>query len=201
MGIIDAIMFPGTFSFKRFQYPSSLPEEVLLRMEQIAATFMKGIGYDNAMFNFEMIYDSKKDSIHIIEINPKIASQFPDLFEKVDGSNSYEVMMRIALGKEPGFVRRQGKFQIAASCVLRTFDDQLVKQIPDKANIDDVEKKFPGSMVQVIATKGKKLSEQLQDSHSFRYGLINMGANSEDDLIRDFEAASKMLDYKLEPVR
>lgn len=201
MGIIDAIMFPGTFSFKRFQYPSSLPEEVLLRMEQIAATFMKGIGYDNAMFNFEMIYDSKKDSIHIIEINPKIASQFPDLFEKVDGSNSYEVMMRIALGKEPGFVRRQGKFQIAASCVLRTFDDQLVKQIPDKANIDDVEKKFPGSMIQVIATKGKKLSEQLQDSHSFRYGLINMGANSEDDLIRDFEAASKMLDYKLEPVR
>lgn len=200
MGIIDAIMFPGTFSFKRFQYPSSLPQEILLRMEQIAATFIKGIGYDNAMFNMEMIYNPKKDTVHIIEINPKIASQFPDLFEKVDGSNSYEVMMRIALGMEPGFVRGHGQFRIAASCVLRTFDDQIVRQVPDQDNVKSVEDRFPGAMVQVIATKGKKLSDQLQDAHSYRYGLINMGADSEDDLVRDFENASKMLNYQLEPV-
>ncbi|HNB21475.1 MAG TPA: ATP-grasp domain-containing protein [Candidatus Melainabacteria bacterium] len=200
MGIIDAIMFPGTFSFKRFQYPSTLPADVLLRMEQIAATFMSGIGYDNAMFNFEMIYNPKKDSIHIIEINPKIASQFPDLFEKVDGSNTYEVMMRIALGMEPGFLRGQGKFRIAASCVLRTFDDKLVTQIPDQDNIKTVEQKFPESIVQVIATKGKKLSEQLQDSHSYRYGLINMGADSEEELVQNFDTASKMLDYQLDPI-
>jgi len=200
MGIIDAIMFPGTFSFKRFQYPSTLPHDVLLRMEQIAATFMKGIGYDNAMFNFEMIYNPKKDTIHIIEINPKIASQFPDLFEKVDGSNSYEVMMRIALGMPPGFVRGQGKYRIAASCVLRTFDDKLVKRVPDQDNIKRVEQQFPGAMVQVIATEGKRLSDQLQDAHSYRYGLINMGADSEEELVADFENASKMLNYQLEPI-
>lgn len=200
MGIIDAIMFPGTFSFKRFQYPSSLPDDVLDRMEQVAIDFMLGIGYDNAMFNIEMIYNPPKDTVHIIEVNPKIASQFPDLFEKVDGSNSYEVMMRIALGMEPGFVQGQGKFKIAASCVLRTFDDKLVKQVPDKRNIEEVEQQFPGSLVMVIATEGKKLSEQLQDAHSFRYGLINMGADSEDELVRDFENAAKMLNYQLEPV-
>ncbi|MCC6980779.1 MAG: ATP-grasp domain-containing protein [Candidatus Melainabacteria bacterium] len=200
MGIIDAIMFPNTFSFKRFQYPSRLPQDVLWRMEQIAAAFIRGIGYNNAMFNMELIYNPNSDTVHIIEVNPKIASQFPDLFEKVDGSNTYEVMMRIALGMDPGFIRRQGKFKIAASCVLRTFDDKLVKKIPDQENIKDVEMKFPGSMVQVIATQGKKLSEQLQDAHSFRYGLINMGADSEDELVRDFEKAADMLNYQLEPV-
>jgi len=148
----------------------------------------------------ELIYNPNSDTVHIIEVNPKIASQFPDLFEKVDGSNTYEVMMRIALGMDPGFIRRQGKFKIAASCVLRTFDDKLVKKIPDQENIKDVEMKFPGSMVQVIATQGKKLSEQLQDAHSFRYGLINMGADSEDELVRDFEKAADMLNYQLEPV-
>lgn len=200
MGIIDAIMFPGTFSFKRFQYPSRLPQDVLWRMEQIATEFMRGIGYDNAMFNMELIYNPKMDTVHIIEINPKIASQFPDLFEKVDGSNTYEVMMRIALGMDPGFIRRMGKFKIAASCVLRTFDDKLVKRIPDQENIRAVENRFPGSMVQVIATQGKKLSEQLQDSHSFRYGLINMGSDSEEELVRDFEMAADMLNYQFEPV-
>ncbi len=200
MGIIDAIMFPGTFSFKRFQYPSRLPQEVLWRMEQVATEFFRGIGYDNAMFNMELIYNPKSDTVHIIEINPKIASQFPDLFEKVDGSNSYEVMMRIALGMDPGFVRRQGKFKLAASCVLRTFEDKLVKRIPAAENIEAVENKFPGSMVQVIATQGKKLSEQLQDAHSFRYGLINMGADSEDELVKNFQTAADMLNYQLEPV-
>lgn len=200
MGIIDAIMFPDTFSFKRFQYPSALPEDVLLRMKQIASDFISGIGYDNAMFNMEMMYDPKKNTIHIIEINPKIASQFPDLFEKVDGSNSYEVMMRIALGLEPCFTRGRGKYKIAASCVLRTFEDKLVTEIPDQENIDAVEKQFPDSIVQVIATKGEKLSEQLQDSHSFRYGLINMGADSQEELVQNFDKASSMLNYQLEPV-
>jgi len=200
MGIIDAIMFPGTFSFKRFQYPSRLPEEVLWRMEQIATDFVRGIGYDNAMFNMELIYNPQADSIHIIEVYPKIASQFPDLFEKVDGSNTYEVMMRIALGMDPGFVKGQGKFRIAASCVLRTFDDQLVKRIPDQTNIALVEERFPGALVQVIATQGKRLSDQLQDAHSFRYGLINIGADSEEELVDDFETARSMLNYQLEPV-
>ncbi len=89
-------------------------------MEQIAATLIEGIGYDNAMFNIEMIYNPKKDTVHIIEINPKIASQFPDLFEKVDGSNTYEVMMRIALGLPPGFTR--GQRQIQNSSQLRAAD-------------------------------------------------------------------------------
>lgn len=200
MGIIDAIMFPNTFSFKRFQYPSKLSAAVLFRMEQIAIDFIKGIGYDNAMFNFEMIYNEEKDTIHIIEINPKIASQFPDLFERVDGTNSYAVMMEIAIGKEPEFLRRQGKYEIAASCVMRTFEDKLVKALPSKENIADVEKAFPDAMVQIIATKDKRLSEQSQDAQSFRYGLINMGASSEDELEKNFEDACAMLDFDLQPV-
>lgn len=200
MGIIDAIMFPGTFSFKRFQYPSSLSEEVQAKMVRVARDYMLGIGYNNAMFNMELIYNPEKSTVHIIEVNPKIASQFPDLFEKVDGSNTYEVMMRIALGKDPGFVRGQGKHNIAASCVLRTFDDKLVKNVPDKNNIQEVEAKYPDSLVQIIATQGKRLSDQLQDAHSFRYGLINMGASSEAELESNFKDASRMLKFEFEPV-
>ncbi len=61
-----------------------------------------------------------------------------------------------------------------------------MKEVPDKENIAGVEKQFPDSIVQVIATKGKKLSDQLQDSNSFRYGLINMGADSQEELSAKF---------------
>ena len=57
-------------------------------MAEIAKTLMRGMGFDNGMFNIEMMYDADADRIGIIEINPRMASQFADLYEKVDGTNS-----------------------------------------------------------------------------------------------------------------
>ena len=122
-GVLDAVMFPGTISFKRFELPSRLPADVLARMHEIAKTYISSIGYDNALFNIELIYNPEKDTIHIIEINPKIASQFPDLFFKVDGSSTYKTMMEIALGIPPSFHHAEGQYKVAGSCVLRIFED------------------------------------------------------------------------------
>ncbi|CAN5439917.1 hypothetical protein BH20ACI3_BH20ACI3_19300 [soil metagenome] len=36
MGIVDSVMFPNTIAFKRFEYPSSLPESVQSRMFSLA---------------------------------------------------------------------------------------------------------------------------------------------------------------------
>ncbi|HKR01020.1 MAG TPA: ATP-grasp domain-containing protein, partial [Pyrinomonadaceae bacterium] len=124
LGIIDSVMYPGTISFKRFEYPSRLSEDVQHRMARIAETFIKGIGYDNALFNIEFMYNSETDEIHIIEINPKIASQFTDLFEKVDGLSSYSQLLQVALGEEPAAPKGEGAFKVAASCVMRTFEDR-----------------------------------------------------------------------------
>lgn len=201
MAIIDAIMFPGTFSFKRFQYPSRLPEKVQARMCRIAELFIKGIGYDNAMFNFEMMYNPHTDAIGIIEVNPKIASQFPDLLEKVDGTSSYSVLLQIALGQTPEYKFKQGKYKVSASCVLRVFEDQYVHQVPSKEDITEIEKRYPDTIVQVIATPGKKLSDQVQDSYSYRYGLVHIGADSEQELEQKFEDIKRLLPYKLEPVQ
>ncbi len=98
LGVVDSIMFPGTRTFARFDYPSALPESVQARMAEIATRLMAGIGFDNGMFNIEMMYDAATDRIGIIEINPRMASQFADLYEKVDGTNSYCVSARYRRG-------------------------------------------------------------------------------------------------------
>lgn len=199
MGIIDALMFPGTFSFKRFQYPSQLPDDVLRRMEGIACDFLKKIGYDNAMFNMELIWNPESDRISIIEVNPKIASQFPDLFEKVDGTNSYKTLLEIAAGVEPTFARGRGKFAVAASCVLRIFENQKVIRKPSSEDVQSVEAIYPDALVQIMATEGLWLSEQLQDTASFRYGLVNIGAESVPALEQKFERIKEMLPFQFQP--
>jgi biotin carboxylase len=200
MGIIDGEMVPGTLSFKRWLYPSRLPEHVQQRMERTAKDFFKGIGYDNAMFNMELMWDEEKDRVSIIEVNPKIASQFPDLFEKVDGVSSYEFLLQLAVGEKPVFKARQGEFELSASCVLRKFEDQKVVRKPKDEDLQKVREKFPDALVSVIATEGNKLSEQTQDTDSFRYGLINIGANSLDELEEKRATIEKMLPFEFAPV-
>ena len=48
-------------------------------MSDIAATLMPGLGFDNGLFNIEMMYDPSSGAISVIDINPRMASQFADL--------------------------------------------------------------------------------------------------------------------------
>ena len=105
---------------------------------------MQGLGFDNGIFNIEMMYDAEADRISIIEINPRMASQFADLYEKVDGTNSFSVLLDIAQGRTPRFTRRQGRFGFAASCVLRSFHDSLVVAVPSEADIERLARHLSG---------------------------------------------------------
>jgi biotin carboxylase len=199
MGIIDAIMFPGTISFSRFQYPSLLPRNVQAKMVETAEKLMSGMGYDNAMFNIELIHVPETDDVFIIEVNPKIASQFPDLFEKVDGVSSYAPMLQLAAGDPVTFPRGEGPFDFSASCVLRTFEDADVRSVPSQDALKKVQEKYPDARIQIYAKKGKRLSDMMQDVSSYRYGLVNIGAKSVEDLDRKFEDCKNSLPFDFVP--
>jgi ATP-grasp domain len=196
LGIIDALMFSGTISFARFVYPSRLPAEVQAHMRRIAGDFIGGIGYDNALFNMELMYNPATGDIHIIEVNPKIASQFPDLFEKVDGTSSYVPLLQIALGEKPDFPSGQGAFKLAASCVLRDFTDRRVLSVPTDEQIAELTRRFPDARIEISVSAGQLLSDIMQDGKSFRYGLINIGANSEAELDAKFELCKNALPFE-----
>ena len=199
LGIIDSIMYPGTISFRRFQYPSALPTGVQRRMSRIAETFLKGIDYDDALFNVELIYNAAADTVHIIEVNPKIASQFIDLFEKVDGTSSYRVLLQVALGEEPDFTEGHGPFKLAASCVLRRFEDALVLRAPSGEEIRALKSKVPDARVEVTAQEGRLLSDGMQDGKSFRYCVVNIGADSDEELGAKLELCEGALDFRFSP--
>ncbi len=200
IGIVDAVMYPGTISFRRFAYPSSLGEDVRRGMTRIAEEFMTGIGYDNALFNIELMYDPATGRISIIEVNPKIASQFTDLFEKVDGTSTYVPLLQIAAGDAPDFSHGRGQFKLAASCVLRTFADRRVLRVPSPEEISDLAARFPDARVEICAAPGSLLSEGMQDGKSYRYAVINIGADSEAELLNKLEACQRGLNFQFAPV-
>ncbi|MDB6148551.1 MAG: hypothetical protein JWO45_2215 [Spartobacteria bacterium] len=199
MGVVDSIMFPNTIAFQRFEYPSSVPPPVLDRMADVARKVMPALGFDNGQFNIEFIYNPEANTVNIVEINPRMSSQFADLFEKVDGTNSYSVLLDLALGKIPHVKRGEGRCRAAFSCVLRTFQNQMVLKLPSQDEIQGLQEDFPDIRIEILATEGRKLSQQMQDTCSYRYGLLNIGGAGKEEILEIFDWCKRQLTFRFEP--
>lgn len=200
MGVVDSVLFPGTISFKRFDYPSQLPARVQIEMGEIASRIIAASGLDATCFNVELFYDSETDTISVIEVNPRMSYQFADLYQKVDGLSSYAVQLALATRQQVNFPKRQGRHRAATSFVLRRFEDAKVRKIPEAASIAAVKNEAPDAVVRVLCRPGQKLSWLPQDVGSFRYGIVNLGGAGRDELDAQFTRLEQNLGFELEPV-
>ena len=186
-GVVDSIMFPDTNIFERFEYPSKLPAEVQHRLARIVEGLIKGIGFKNAQFNVELFYNENTDQLHIIEINPRLSYQFGDLYENVDGMNTYQILLDLALGNTPQFMKGSGEFNCTASFVLRTFKGKKLKSVPGTGHITDFNNRYHESNIKIYGKRGTKLSSEMRAIGSYRYGIVNVGAYSLLDLFSIYE--------------
>ncbi|HVE84506.1 MAG TPA: ATP-grasp domain-containing protein [Myxococcales bacterium] len=199
-GVVHSFFYPGTMSFKRFQYPSPLPQEVQARMADVVTRVIRRSGLDNTCFNVELFHDPATGGIHLIEINPRMSYQFCDLYERVDGTSSYDVQIRLALGQPARWTRGAGKDRAAASFVMRTFRDAVVRSDPGEEQVRRVKERWPGTIVNLLAHRGERLSQHDQDVGSFRLAIVNMGAPSLDALEAGWAEAERMLPFELSPL-
>lgn len=199
MGVVDSLLYPGTQSFERFQYPSRLPHDVQERMCALVRTLVAKSGLDQSCFNVELFYEPKTGAVHVIEVNPRMSYQFGDLYERVDGVHTYELQMRIALGQPARWAAGRGRDRVAASFVMRRFSDARVLAVPGQEAIADLRARYPGTTVKILCAQGDRLSEHDQDVGSFRYAIVNMGAQSEEELHARYAEARRTLHFELEP--
>ena len=197
LGIVDSIRFPGTSSFCRYQYPSSLPENVKQQMRTLAQRLVEQIGYDNACFNIEFFWNESENRIWLLEINPRIAFHHADLFEKVHGYSNYEMAVQVALGRQPDFELGAGPYAMAATCFWREFEDGVVLEVPSDDQLCAIEKRYD-ALVEIKAKPHKRLSElPEQDAYSYQVALIYVGGDREEELIRHFEQVRNNLGVRI----
>jgi len=200
IGVVDSVRLPNRVSFARFDYPSQLRRATQETMAEIARCVLRRIGFDNGLFNIEFFVDERGDSPKIIEINPRFSPQFSDLFEKVDGTLTHQYVVEMATGEKPSVTRRRGRHRVAASCVLRVVRDHLVVRAPTERDVARLQSAIPDTHVTVTTEAGRRLSDSAQDSYTFRYGLIHLGARDRRDLQRKLAKAKRLLRWQLKPV-
>lgn len=199
-GIIDSIRYPHSSSFLRYQHPADLPKSTSRQLVRCAKRVIGQIGLDNSTFNIEFFCDLERDSINLLEVNPRHSQSHARLFQYVDGMANHEFMVRLGLGQQPPrLTAGAGRYPVAARWFLRRFTDGMVCRGPTPAEIQALERKVDGTTVHVVAHDGRRLSDlPQQDSYSYELARIDMGGRSETDLIEKYERCVDSLVFEFD---
>jgi len=196
LGVVDAIMYPGTQAFMRWEVPSRLPARVQERALDIARRFLAAVGFRHGLFNMELFYDPAQDRISVIEVNPRLASQFSDLHLRVLGIDAHAVSVALALGEDAAALpRRTPSAGAAASFVYRAFGPHQVPCMPTPREAARWRRETRDGLLFVFPKQGRALARDFKWLGSHRFGIIHLGARDQAHLRERCLAASERLGW------
>lgn len=196
LGVVDAVMYPGTRAFMRWEYPSRLPEAVQRRALDVARRFLGAVGYRHGMFNLEFFHDAANDRLTVIECNPRLASQFGDLYRRVRGLDPHAMAVALALGRDAlSAPRCEPNANVAASLVYRSFDAAAVPPPPDARRRAAFARAFPDALVFSFPKAGAALARDFKWTGNHHYGFVHLGAADREQLRERAARASALLGW------
>ncbi len=195
VGVTDAVMHPNGISFLRFEYPSRLPEGPQRAMAGIAERLMPALGFGDSTFNIEFFVLPNGRPM-IVEVNGRMASQFAPLVAAVHGVSTYELQLDLCTGRTPDLPPARGDL-VAASFVLRTYADAVVRSVPDPTTVLE---RYPHAHVEVLVRPGHRLSDYDDDTLSHRLAVVALAARDRASLLARFAETVDLLPFELRPV-
>ena len=196
LGVVDAVMYPGTQAFMRWELPSRLDPAVQARAADVARRFLAAVGFDDGMFNLEFFHDPVTDKLTVIEFNPRLASQFGDLYRRVQGVDPHAIALALATGQDPESLPRQApQAGAAASFVYRAFDADDLPPMPTWSQRQRLASEFPDSLLLQFPKQGHSLQRDFKWLGSHRYGIIHLGGRDRAHLQQRCEEASNLIGW------
>ena len=189
IGVTDSVKYPGTGSFERFEYPTTLAEDRRDELAGVAERLVRALGFDSGFFNVEFLVPEGGPA-KIVEVNARIASQFAPLVLALHGRSTYDALFALACGDDPGW-RACTPDGVAVSYVVRVFEDSIVDAVPD-----------PEDEVEILVRPGLRLSEQgVNDVESFRLAIIYGAGETRADALERCRARAQALRFRLRRLR
>jgi hypothetical protein len=187
IGVTDSVMYPGTKSFERFEYPSALPPDRLDELTRLAEQLVPAHGFDDGFFNVEFVVPPDGPA-KVLEVNARIASQFAPLVHAVHGRSTYDALFALHCGDDPGW-KPEPAGGVAISYVVRVFDDALVTSVP-----------APDAGIEALVSPGARLSQQgVNDAASYRLAIFSEWGETRAEALERCRARAASLDFGLEP--
>jgi biotin carboxylase len=196
LGIVESVMYPGTQCFMRFVHPCALPSGPRSRAVDVARRFLAAAGFTHGLFNMEFFHDAATDRIIVIEFNPRMASQFSDLYLRVDGIDLHRVGLELAWGRDPALLpRAPATAGIASSLVYRAFAPDEVPAMPSRERQAAFHAAFPDALLFRFPKPRGSMTRDFKWLGSYRYGIVHLGARDMASLRERCQQASELLGW------
>lgn len=197
LGVVDAVMHPGTNAFMRWEVPSRLDAAVQQRALDVARRFLGAIGFTHGFFNLEFFHDPASDRLAVIEFNPRLASQFCDLYRRVLGVDPFAMLAALSVGDDPRTLARGVPTAgAAASLVYRCFPGESLAVMPDARRRDALMAQFDDALLFTFPKGGRAVARDFKWLGSWRYGDLHLGGRDPADLRERAERASALLGWR-----
>ena len=185
IGITDSLMYEGTISFERFEYPTRLGESRRNELAELADLLVRAHGLDDAFFNIEF-FVPEEGPPEIIELNGRLASQFAPLVQRVHGRSTYDALFQVACGVDPAW-RPGAPDGVGVSYVMRVFEDAFVEAAPE-----------PEPDLEVLVRPGARLSEQgTNDAQSYRIAILYGFGETREEAVGRCRERARGLSFRL----
>jgi hypothetical protein len=199
LGVVDAAFYPHTQAFSRWLYPSRLPADIQRRALTVARAFLGEIGFARGWFNMEFVLDPRGE-IRVLEFNPRLASQFSDLYRWVDGVDPHRMAIELACGGEVDKIAQSAPCaKVAASLVWRSFGDAIPPAPPGAAARAALTAALPQSTLIAYPRLPGYLARRSHWTDSHRYGVVNLCADNEAQLRGHCLTAANCLNWPAAP--
>jgi hypothetical protein len=124
-----------------------------------------------------------------------MAAQFSDMYEMVDGINLHDLALKLALDETISVSKRPQRYKCATSFVYRRFDGKGQDHFPDSVQLKSLQQFDPDSQLHLFKKSGNELKRETKWLQSYRYACLNMGAETEDQLMEKYRQASKLIGF------
>ncbi len=196
IGCVDSIMYPNTQSFMRFDYPSQLAPSTIALVKRAVDLFFKEINFNHGLFNVEFFWDETSKRLTVIEFNPRLASQFSDLYRRVRGIDLHEYAFALAHGIDPATLAScEASAGAASSFVYRSFDEGKMVTMPSNAQKEELQRVFPDALLFAFPKDKSQIARDFKWLGSYRYGILHLGGRDEHDLRERCVRASAILGW------
>ena len=196
LGVVDAVMYPGTAAFMRWELPSRLAPPVQARALDVARRFLGAIGFTRGLFNLEFFHDPATDRLSVIECNPRLASQFGDLYQRVHGIDPHAMGVALALGEDPAALpRSEPTAGVAASLVYRAFSPADVPRAPGPAQRAAFAQAHPDALMFSFPKTGAALARDFKWTGNHHHGFVHLGGRDREQMLDRAEHASALLGW------
>lgn len=200
LGVVDAHCYAGTQAFQRWHYPSVLSPAVQQTALAVAERFLAAAGYTRGLFNMEFMHEPRTGRVAVLEFNPRLSSQFGDLYRFVDGVDPHAIAVALALGDDVrALVRVAPAAAVAASLVWRSFGSRPPPPLPGRRARAALAHAFPDTSLVTYPRSFSLFARGMRWLDSHRYGVLNIGAPDPEALAARSATVSALLGWPNAP--